>query len=505
MARLDRLATVREIAQIGATLGREFNYELLKAVSPLPEIILQQGLKQLVESELVYQSGIPPQARYLFKHALVQDTAYQSLLKSRRQQLHQQVAQVLVEQFPQTVVAQPELVAHHYTEAGLTAQAIPYWQQAGERAIQRSAHVEASAHLTKGLELLQSLPDTSQRAPQELTLQLTLGATLQATKGYTAPEVERAYSRARALCRQVGETPQLFAALIGLRRSYYVQAKLQTAYELDEELLRLAHHAQDLFLLTMAHQGMGATLFALGELVAAQEHFEQSMALYDPQRHRAYVLLHGEDPGVLDLSFTSLVLMLLGYPEQAVRKSQEALRLAQKLAHPYSIMFVLSYASCLHQGRREEHVAQEQAEAALALTTEQGFAPLWVGRQTLLRGWALVMQGQAGEEIIPMRQGLAARRATGAALWQPYHLALLAEAHGEIGQADEGLTVLTEAMEVVSKTEERYYEAELYRLKGELTLAQKSRRVGSANQSVSDSEAITVGCAQPSEESEAVA
>jgi class 3 adenylate cyclase/predicted ATPase/energy-coupling factor transporter ATP-binding protein EcfA2 len=472
MARLDRLAAVREIAQIGATLGREFTYELLRAVSPLPEDTLRQGLKQLVEAELVFQSGIPPQARYLFKHALVQDTAYQSLLKSRRQQLHQQVAQVLEGQFPQTVETQPELIAHHYTEAGLATQAIPYWQQAGERAIQRSAHVEASTHLTKGLELLQSLPDTSERAPRELTLQLTLGATLQATKGYTAPQVESAYTRARALCRQVGETPQLFYALSGLRRFYYVQARLQAARELNEDLLRLAQQAQDVFPLTMAYQGIGATLFSLGELVAAREHFEQSLALYDPQRHRAYVLLPGEDPGVVALSYVSLTLMLLGYPDQALRKSHEALTLAQQLAHPYSTMFALSYASCLHQGRREEHPAQEQAEAALTLSTEQGFAQLWVGRQRLLRGWALVMQGQAEEEISQMRHGLAARLATGAALWHPYHLALLAETYGKVRQTEEGLTVLTEAMAVVSNTEERYYEAELYRLRGELTLQQ---------------------------------
>jgi predicted ATPase len=355
--------------------------------------------------------------------------------------------------------------------------------------MQRSAHVEASAHLTKGLELLQSLPNTSERASQELTLQLTLGATLQATKGYTAPEVESAYQRARALCRQVGETSQRFAAQIGLRRYYYVQAKLQTAYDLDEELLRLAHHAQDPFLLTMAHQSAGATLFALGELVAAQEHFEQSMALYDLRQHRSYVLLHGEDTGVLNLAFTSLLLMLLGYPEQAVRKSHEALTLAQKLSHPYSIMFVLSYASCLYQGRREGHVAQEQAEAALGLTTEQGFAPLWVGRQMLLRGWALVTQGQGEEGILQMRQGLAVRVANGAALWQPYHLALLAEAYGKTGQAEEGLTVLTEAMAVVSKTEERYYEAELYRLKGELTLQKLS--VVSPQSSVTDPRSLT--------------
>ena len=208
------LGPAKEIAQLGATVGREFTYELLQPSLRSDEETLQQGLKQLVEAELVYQSGLPPQATYLFKHALIQDTAYQSLLKSKRQQLHQQIAQVLEEQFPETDETQPELLAHHYTEAGLIEQAIPYWQQAGERATQRSAYVEAIAHLTKGLEVLKALPDTPERAQQELTLQLALGMPLSLTKGYAAPEVEKTVTRARELCQQMGETPQLFPVLL---------------------------------------------------------------------------------------------------------------------------------------------------------------------------------------------------------------------------------------------------------------------------------------------------
>jgi len=244
MARLDRLGTAKEIAQLGATLGREFNYELLAAVSPLDENTLQQGLKRLAESELVFQSGLPPQARYLFKHALVQDTAYHSLLKSRRQQLHQQVAQVLETQFPQTVETQPELIAHHYTEAGLIEQAIPYWQQAGERATQRSAYVEAISHLTRGLEVLKTLRDTPERAQQELTLQLALGPAVFAVKGYTSAEVEQTGIRARELCQQLGESPQLMPVLARLWVFYQNRGELQTAHELAEQLMRLAQSAQ---------------------------------------------------------------------------------------------------------------------------------------------------------------------------------------------------------------------------------------------------------------------
>ena len=240
MARLDRLGPAKEIAQLGAVLGREFSYEVLQAISPLDEETLQRGLKQLVMAELVYQRGLVPQAHYLFKHALIQDTAYQSLLKSTRQQYHQQIAQVLDKRFPETKETQPELLAHHYTEAGFSAQAIPYWQQAGQRAAQRSANVEAVAHLTKGLELLKALPDTPERIQQELTLQLTMGMPLQLTRGYAAPEVEQAYARARALSKQMGETPQLFSVLYGLWAFYQVRGEFPVARDLGEELLTLA-------------------------------------------------------------------------------------------------------------------------------------------------------------------------------------------------------------------------------------------------------------------------
>jgi predicted ATPase len=285
MARLDRLGATKEIAQLGATIGREFSYELLHAVSPLDAETLQHGLKQLVEAELLYLRGLPPQAVYLFKHALVQDAAYQSLLKSRRQQLHQQVARIWEERFPDLQETQPELLAHHYTEAGLTAQAIPYWQQAGQKAIRRSAHVEAISHLTKGLELLKTLPDTPERAQQELTLQLALGAALMATKGYAAPEVERAYARALKLCRQVGETPRLLPVLGGLYTFPLARAELRIARELAEQALRLAQSLQDSSLLLGPYEALGLVLFHSGELPSARAHLEQSIALYDPRKH----------------------------------------------------------------------------------------------------------------------------------------------------------------------------------------------------------------------------
>jgi class 3 adenylate cyclase/predicted ATPase len=474
MARLDRLAPVREIAQVGATLGREFSYDLLRALSPLDEAALQQGLRQLVEAELLYQRGLTPQATYLFKHALVQDTAYQSLLKSRRHQLHQQIARVLEERFIETKETQPELPAHHYTEAGLIVQAIPYWQHAGQRAVQRSANVEAISHLAKGLELLKILPDTSERTHQELNLQTTVGLAYMALKGHAAPEVARAYTQALELCRQLGETPQLFPVLTGLLRFYYVRAELQTARELGEQYLRLAQSAQDPALLLEAQRALGGTLLYLGELDSARTHVEQGLALYDSQQHRSLVLLYGTDPGVVCLSYASHLLWCFGYPDQALKRSHEALALARKVSHPVSLAGALHWAAMLHQFRREGPAAQERAEEAIALSSEQGFQ-FFLAMGTIDWGWVLAEQGQREEGIAQIRQGLAAYQATGAELWQPYFLALLAEAYGKVGQTEEGLSVLAEALTMVNKNGERWWEAELYRLKGELTLQREAR------------------------------
>jgi TOMM system kinase/cyclase fusion protein len=470
MARLDRLSAARDLAQLGAVLGREFSYALLQAVSSLDETTLQQGLAQLVDAELVYQRGLPPQSRYIFKHALIQEAAYQSLLKSTRQRYHQRTAQVLEVQFPETVETQPEWLAHHYTEAGLAEHAIPYWQRAGQRASERSAHVEAIGHLTKGLEVLQALPDTPERAQQELDLQLALGRALTATKGQAAPEVGHVFNLARELCQQVGEPRQLFRVLNGLHNFHLVRAELQTARELSEELLTLAQHLQDPTYLLGAHWTLGGALFCLGEFVLACEHWEQSRMLYDSQQHHAHGFLFGWDLGVFSRVWEPHALWHLGYPDQALTMSRNAVALAQELSHPFSLAVALDYAAMFYQFRREPRAVHEQAEAAIALCTEQGFA-YYLAWGTTMRGWAQVAQGQDTEGLAQMRHGLAALRATGATLRLPYYLALLAEACGRTGQAAEGLTLLAEALAQAHKAEESWTEAELHRLKGELLLS----------------------------------
>jgi predicted ATPase len=476
MARLDRLATVKALAQLGATLGREFAYDLLQAVSPWDEDTVHRGLQQLVAAEFLYQLGLPPQATYRFKHALIQEAAYQSLLRSTRQQYHQRIAQVLEAHFPETAETQPEWLAHHYTQAGLSAQAIPYWQRAGQRALQRSAYVEAIGHLSKGLEVLTTLPDTSKRSQQELVLQTMLGPALMNIKGQAAPEVEQTYARARELCRQIGDAPQLFPVLWGLWYFYVVRAELQTARELLPQLLSLAQRGQDSALLLAAHRSLGQNLTFLGELLPARTHLEQGMALYDPLQHRALALRYGQDLKVVCQSWAALVLWLLGYPDQALQTGHAAIALAQELAHSYSLIYALNWVTMLHLCRRERQAAQERAEGVLAIGREYGIA-MFTASGTLWQGWGLATQahlsGKAGEEgMAQMRQGLAAWRATGAGVFQPYYLALLAEAYGAGGQVEKGLNVLAEALTMVEKTAERYWEAQLHRLTGELVLRQ---------------------------------
>jgi len=470
IARLDRLNTAKTVAQLGAAIGRQFSYELLRAIWPMDEATLQQALGQLVETELLYQRGLPSQATYVFKHVLIQEAAYQSLLKSMRQQYHQQIARILAERFPETVETQPELLAHHYTEGGLAAQAVSYWQRAGQRAIERSANVEAISHLTKGLEVLKTLPDTTHRTRQELDVQTTLGPVLVAIKGAGAPEVERTYARARELCQQLGEPPQLFPVLYGLWLFYLVRAQLQTAQELREQLLSLAQRTQEVALVLEAHRALGTSLFYLGELDLARTHLERALALYDPREHHSLAFRSGQDPGVVCRGFVAWALGMLGYPDQALQRNRETFALPQELSHSFSLAYALDFAARIHQLRREEQLTQEQAQALMALSREHGFTQR-LATGTIMWGWALTAQGQGEEGIAQIRQGLAAFQATGAELAQPYYLALLGEAYAELGQAAEGLKVLAKALATIHTTGEQFCEAELHRLKGKLLLA----------------------------------
>ena len=364
-------------------------------------------------------------------------------------------------------------LAYHYARTDDVAKAVAYLTLVAKKAARNSAHVEAIAHLTQGLELLQRLPATPERSQQELALHLALGPSLSATKGYGSPEVEQTYARARPLCHHLEDHQQLFPVLSGLQVYYNNRAELQTAQALGEQLLSLAQQAQDSGMLLAAHANLGRTLLFLGAVATAHTHFAQGMALYDTQQHRAAAFFYGVDVGVVCHGFAAWTLWYLGYPDQGLARNHEALALAQQSAHPFSLGSALAAAAVFHQYRREGRATQKYAEAAISLATKQGF-PLWRALGSLLSGWALAHQGQAQEGIEQLHQGLTAYRAIGSELGQPGHLAFLAEAYGIMGQPEAGLTALTEALALADKTGQRGYEPEFYRLKGALLLQQSA-------------------------------
>jgi class 3 adenylate cyclase/predicted ATPase len=480
MARLDRLATVKEVAQLGATLGREFGYELIEAVSPLDPAGLQQALAKLVDAELLYQRGQPPQARYIFKHALIQDAAYQSLLRSTRQRYHQQIARAIEERLPETIETQPELLAHHYSEAGLTEQALPYWQEAGQRAVQRSANVEAISHLRRGLALLRTLPGSPERARRELALLIALGVPLRATKGFGAPEVGEAYGRALELSKQSGEPSQLAAILRGLWEFHELRAEYKTSRELGEQLLGLAQRMRDPGLLVVAHDVLGDNLFWLGEFSASRSHLEQGIALYDVRQHQSHAFLYGYDCGVACLSFAAWTLWFLGYPDQALRSVERALSLAREQAHPFSIALALTFAAYLHHFRQEYRRVRQLATEVLRMSTEPDFL-MWSGMGTIIQGWVLAKEGEGAEAIAKIQQGMIDWRAAGQELERPHFLGLLAEAHEMVDQLQQGLHALAEARSEADKTGEAFWDAELYRLHGELSIRIGAQAGGAGN------------------------
>jgi predicted ATPase/class 3 adenylate cyclase len=470
MARLDRVPEVKEVAQVAACIGREFAYPLLAAISPLPEAELQAALDRLVAAELVFGRGEPPTTNYTFKHALVRDAAHESLLRAQRQQLHGRIVRALEERFLETVNTEPELLAQHCTEAGLAEKAVDYWYKAGQFAIQRLATAEAIAQLTKGLGLLVGLPDGAERRRRELDLQLGLGPALIAAKGFAAPETGRAYARACELCRELGDTRKLFPALYGESVVHWQRAELAAAHEAARELLRLAEEQGDAAAEVVGHRILGAFLFQLGRLAESVAHSESALALYDPVRDRNSRFVYAIDSRVVCFLWLAQALLVLGYPEQARVRQGEALASARELAHPNTTAQALFYDSTLHQLLGDRHKAQEQAEALIALATEQGL-PLWLTAGEVVRGWALAADGRAEEGIAVICRGLADYRATGAELFSPHFLALLADAHWRAGQAAAGLSLLADALDRVAKGGPRWIEPELHRLKGELLLA----------------------------------
>lgn len=454
--------TAETVAQVLGADAREVVTHLDRELGRHHRLVVAQGARRLGNQRL---------SVYRFRHILFQKHLYRNLGDAERAYYHEHIGRSLEALYGPLggeVVVQ---LAHHFAEARVAEKAVSYLQQAADRAKRLSANEEAIAYLNRGLELLEAMPEGPDRIQKELGLQISLGAPLIAIRGYGAPEVEQAFGRARALCRRIGDDPQHFPVLHVLRTFYLIRAKHAEARDLAERLFVLAGDEDDPALFLEAHEAMGTTLFYQGEVVPAQEHLDHGVALYDRERHRPHAFLFGQDPGVACLSYSALASWLLGYPDRAEARSEQALTLAREGAHPFSLALALVFAALLHALRREGEMAQEIAEEAIALSAQHGF-PVWLAGGTILRGGALAERGRLAEGIAEMRQGLRAWQATGAALARPHFLYLLAAALGAAGRLDEGLRVVAEALDSVEGSGERVNLAELIRLEGELLRAQ---------------------------------
>jgi class 3 adenylate cyclase/predicted ATPase len=482
MARLDRLSGSKQVAQTAAIIGREFSYELLRAVISISEDELRSGLRRLAESELIFQRGDPPQVRYAFKHALVQDAAYHSLLRANRSVQHRRVAEALEKQFPETAEKQPELLAYHYTEAGLVGPAITYWRKAGQRAARRAANVEAVDHLRRGLALLEALPGRARFADEELGLLLALGPALMSAKelGEQRP-TEEIYDRALQLARDSGRVAELFATVWG---SWYVTntgGKREAALKFAEELFSIGRKQNDPGYLLQAHHCAWTTELTIGGIEAAHEHAEAGLPLYDKRVHADHVVLYGgHDPAVCGYVVDALVLQILGKPNCSLRQLEKGLTLARELAHPPSLVIALNIGQEVCFLRRDPaRVITLANELLLPELSEH--RNIWVTPNGMMtRGWARIMLGQVEAGLAELRDGLDRWRPTGFMFHGTARLgravAALIEV-GELGQAD---ALLAEAFQIMDGTNERWYEAELHRLQGLLLAASSPDRLTEA-------------------------
>ena len=475
LARLDRLAPVREVAQIGAALGRQFSYEMIAAVAPMSREHLDDALDQLIGAGLIQRSGSPSEIQYAFKHPLVQDAAYSTLLRGRRQQIHGRIASVFEERFQDIVQTHPELLAHHYTEAGNLEAAIPAWLSAGRRALERSALAEAVAQFRKGLTLLCGMPGDTWRR-QELDLSVALGRALIATQGHASPATGEAYARARELSEKLNRPPQFVPVLYGQCVHHLMRAELEVARTHAREMQRLGETQDDVRLRLMGCRLTGQPELYLGEFAAARAHLEQGLALFDPSHRSFYADQSLQDARVMLLGFLSQTLFCLGYPDQARGRWEEALMEARQLNQAYTLTVALGIACALEiaidmacvGGRNPQSAVQPIADELVSLSTDQEF-PMLCAMGTLYRGWCLAAAGQEGEGFALLDRGLDAYRAAGTSLWTPFFLSIMADAHLRARQPEQGMKYLDEATRVIDDTQERWVEAEVHRLRGELT------------------------------------
>ncbi len=452
--RIDQLdPSAKQLLQTAAVIGKNFPYALLSLLANLPDDQLNQDLAALLTAEFIHVRRDVPEHAYTFKHALIQEVAYQSLLDHTRRQEHERIAHLLETRLPNTVEAQPELLARHYTQAQMTDQAIATWYRAGRHAMAQSAYVEAIAHLNRGLDLLSTLPDTPERSQQALSFHIWLGPSLMAIKGYASPEVEAAYTQAQRLCERVGDLSQQFVTLWGLWGLRLVHVDLKQTHAMSEQMVDIAQRLNHALSLQRAHFAMAMLAFIQGQLKTAKVHIDRGLAIEDEERQHGYRDI--QHPRVGCMAYHAFYLWMRGDSDQAAVQAEATIKLARELQHPLSETFALVHAAVLYQFRRQWSHVLELSEAAIQLASEQGFA-YFTAAGAILRGWATAAAGDPATGLERMHAGLRAYRSTGAELHVPYLLTMLADGHRQMHQLDDGLRVLSEALTRVRQTGESW-------------------------------------------------
>ena len=486
MARLDRLGPAREVAQIAAVIGRDFSYDLLRAVAGMDDVALQGTLDRLAEADIFLVQGVPPQSEYRFKHALIQDAVYENLLKSRRQVLHRRIGEVLRNQFTAVAAAQPELVAHHFSQAGLIESAIEWWGKAGERSLERSALVEAVELLTRALDQLATLPSSPARRRKQIKLQVALANALMHTKGFAAPETRAALDQARSLIEQaeaLGEPPDdpllLFSILYGFWAANLIAFNGSALRELAAEFLALAKKQKTTGPLMIGHRLMATSLTSTGDLIEGLAHYNQAIDIFDPVEHRSLATRFGQDLRVVIWSFRSWVLWVLGYPDAARADNLAALEDARKIGHAASLMYALFGAPWVYIQCGDYVTAKAQSDELVALADEKS-ALFWKAFGMLYQGWVLALTGQSAEAIQSLNSTITTYRSSGSTAWMPMWLSYLATAYAEVGHLDDAWKCSGDAIAAVASTKERLFEAEVHRVAGDIALMSPQPDAGKA-------------------------
>ena len=476
MARLDRLGPAKEVAQIGAAIGREFSRALLAAVVRKPEEELNSALDRLLAAGLVFRQGVPPDTSYLFKHALVQDAAHGTLLREPRRALHARIAETLESQFADIVERQPELLARHCTQAGLIEKAAHLWGKAGQRSLDKSALLEAIEHITRALDQIEGLPATPALRREQIKLQVALLTPLIHVKGYAAPETKAAAERARLLIEQaeaLGEPPEdpllLFSVLYSFWVARFVAFNGKVMRELAAQFLALAEKQGAAVPLMVGHRNMGVSLLHTGDIEEARVHIDRAIALYDPAKHRPLATRFGQDVRVALLFYRSLALWPLGYPEAALADAHRAVRDAREIGQAASLMAALTLTSLSHIHCGSYAIANAQLDEVITLANEKG-ALFWKVGGMLVQGCLFAITGRASDAVRTITSGLSAWRATGTTVWMPTYLSYLTRAQAELGQFDEASRCISEALIAVQTTNESWYEADIHRIAGEIAL-----------------------------------